>query len=132
MALVTPLELVAIAKLTVAANVWSYAYSNGFETGTPEGATAGSAAIDDNGAGDLTLYTYEAVAEPYISVTICAETATPVIGLATVETQPAQAGVYAGCDPMKSFRVRTYLHEATATDAEYTIAIYRNPATLIA
>lgn len=130
MALVTPLELVAIGRLTVAANVWSYAWSNGFETGTPEGATAGSAGIDDNGAGDLTLYTVDAVENAYVEVTPVAVTGTPVIGIITVELNPAQAGVYAGCDPMKSFRVRTYLHEGTLTDTEYTIAIYRAPVTL--
>lgn len=131
MALVTPLELVGIARLRVANNVWSYAYNNGFVTDTPEGATAGSAAIDDNGAGDLTLYTYDAAEEPYCEVTIVAENGTPVIGFGTVETQPAQAGVYAGCDPMKSFRVRTYLHDATPTDCEFIIAVYRNPVTII-
>ncbi len=131
MALVTPIELVAIAKLVVANNVWSYAYSNGFETGSPEGATAGSAAIVDNGAGDLTLYTDEAVAEPYVMVTITSTTATPPVGLPTVETQPTQAGAYAGCDPMKAFRVRTYSDAGVAGDAEYTISIYRNPVTVI-
>lgn len=131
MALVTPLELVGIARLRVTNNVWAYVYNNGFVSDTPEGAVAGTAAIDDNGAGDLTLYTYDAVEEPYIVTQVVAENGTPVVGFCTVETQPAQAGAYAGCDPMKSFRVRQYLHEATLTDCEFIIAVYRNPVTTI-
>lgn len=136
--------LVALARVDVAAGVPTYAFANGFETGTPEGATAGAAAIDNiAGDGDFILFLDEPIEYGsatqqggLVAMVISAESgvAVPELVYATVGHGDTtnQNAAYVGVDSMKKIHVRFYTWNAGAltNPTAFTIAVFRNPLTL--
>lgn len=134
--------LVAMARVAVSNGAPSYEFSNGFETGTPTGATAGAAAIDNvAGNGNFILFLDEPVEYGsatqqggLVAMVISAESqAVPSILFATVShgDTTGQNADYTNVDSMKKIHVRFYLQDGTITDpTAFTIAVFRNPLTL--
>jgi hypothetical protein len=136
--------LVAMARVAVTGGgVPSYAFANGFETGTPEGATAGAAAIDNvAGDGNFILFLDEPVEYGsatqqggLVALVISAESgvAVPEILFGTVGhgDTTGQDAAYTGVDDMKKIHVRFYLEDGTITNpTAFTILVFRNPLTL--
>lgn len=137
-------ECIAMCRVGTAGNAASYEYANGFETGTPTGATAGSDPIDRIAAGNYVLYLKEACdygstakqgGLAFAAHSVETGANVPTVAFATVahgDTTGEGAG-YAGVDAMKKVHVRFYdgavpaLVEPTA----FTVMVFRNPITLI-
>ncbi len=136
--------LVAMARVAVdGGGAPTYEFSNGFETGTPEGATAGAGPIDNvAGDGDFILFLDEPVEYGsatqqggLVAMVISAESgvAVPALVYATVGhgDTTGQNAAYVGVDNMKKLHVRFYLHTGVITNpASFTILVFRNPLTL--
>ena len=136
-------DIVAMCRVDVAAGAASYGFANGFETGVPEGATAGAAPIDRLAAGNYILYLDDQVEYGsatqqggLVAMVISAESgvAVPERVYATVGhgDTTGQNGAYVGVDDMKKLHVRFYSWNAgTITNpTAFTIAVFRNPVTL--
>jgi len=144
--LVTPVECIGLARIVyVNAGACTYEFANGFDTGTPDGAVAGSAPIVVNGDGDFTIFLdtpqdLGAVAQQggiACVANVSNVTGAPGAAWVTCEYAPALAGNYAAVEPTKAIRLRAYTVAGnpgipTLIDAslEITLAVYRNVQTL--
>ena len=142
--LTTPVELIAIARVSATNNqvpAATYDFSSGFEAGTPEGATAGAAAILVNAAGDMTLF-LESPCDPGSSTKqggikavahLVGVTTPAVVGFCTCTYGQALGGAYAAVDPEKAVRVRAYdaNGDLLGVSYQFDVVVYRNPVTII-
>jgi hypothetical protein len=145
MALVTPVEILGLARVSVEAGVGAtYDFSNGFDTGTPAGATGGAASIVRNAAGDYTVFLTDAVdagtalnqGGVTTEATSCGVAGSgadvPTVAFATVEYNPILAGAYALVDREKALRIRFYGAGGTLVEVKrFTIHVTRNPVTIL-
>jgi hypothetical protein len=145
MALDTPVELAGLCRVLTSERglAAAYEFSNGFDTGTPEGATAGAAAILVNGVNDYTLFLTDAVGVgsavvqagltvDVLSVGVAGGSAdVPTVTFANVEYNPILAGAYAAVDRQKAIRIRFYSNPDTPVIVErFTVRAHRNSMTL--
>ncbi len=140
MALINP-QLVALAIVANAGNASAYVVANGFQTGTPTGATAGSAAIDRIAAGNYVLYLDEeeefgsltSQGGLVIDVISSKRQGVPTIAFATVShgDVTGEGAAWAGVSAKRKVHVRFYdATGALAEPDEFTVKVWRNPLTL--
>lgn len=141
-------EIVAMCRVDITTNgtVAAYGFSNGFETESPVGATAGSDPIEVVAAGNYILYLTDPVmygsATEQGGLVACAFSAdtgavVPGIAFCTVAhgDTTGEGAEYAGVDARKKIHVRGYdgaVPALSATMTGLTVIVYRNPVTLIA
>jgi hypothetical protein len=135
-------DIVGMARVDVANNAATYGYANGFETGTPEGATAGSPAIERVGTGDFILYLDDQVEYGsatqqggLVAMAISADTGVvvPSIRFCTVAhgDTTGEDAAYVGVDNRKKIHVYCYTHAGALSDPTgFTVIVFRNPVTL--
>jgi len=144
----TPVECIGLAciryNFDVEGTTAAYVFSNGFDTGVPTGAVAGSSPLPVDAQGNVTVYLSEPVDTGDVTgqggVVAVAQlnarsNVAPAQGWTTIEYEPAQAGNYAAVDPQKAIKIGLWgvtnqLPAALGADTDIVIAVFRNGQTL--
>jgi len=135
-------DIVGMCRVDCSGNAASYGFANGFETGVPEGATAGSAPIDRIAAGNYVLFLDDQVEYGsttqqggLVGLAISADTGavvpTPLFGTVSHGDTTGEGAGYTAVDARKKLHVRFYNDAgALAEPTGFTVIVFRNPVTL--
>lgn len=136
-------DIVGMCRVDCAGAAATYGFSNGFETGAPEGATAGADPIYRIAAGNYILYLDDQVEYGsatqqggLVGLAISADTGVvvPTVVFGTVahgDTTGSVDAAYAAVDARKIVHVRFYdAAGALAEPTGFTVIVFRNPVTL--